>query len=95
MPQITMDDLHPIVADRLNVPPDQLKGEFDLAIIEVADRIGILRDPNRPLPDEIIWFGLIEACNIMADRLNVPPDQLKGEFYTALAEWFGRVTKNS
>lgn len=31
---------------------------------------------------------------IVADRLNVPPDQLKGEFYTALAEWFGRVTKN-
>ena len=94
MPQITMDDLHPIVADRLNVPSDQLKGEFDLAIIEVADRIGIVRDLNRPLPDEVIWFGLTEACNIVADRLDVPPDQLKGEFDKALAEWFGRVTEN-
>ena len=94
MPQITMDDLHPIVAGRLKVPPDQLKCEFDLAIIEVADRIDIPRNPNRPLPDELIWIGLIEACDIVADRLKVPPDQLKGEFRTALAEWFRRETEN-
>ena len=94
MPRITIDDLHPIVADRLKVPLDQLKGEFDSAIIKVADRRGILRDPNRPPPSEIIWFCLTEACDIVADRLNVLPDQLKGEFCTALAEWFGRVTEN-
>ena len=82
MPQITMDDLHPIVADRLNVPLDQLKREFDLAINKEVD-------PNRPLSDEVISLCLNEAWNIVADRLNVPPDQLKREYCTLLADWFG------